>query len=178
MGVQPNDTCLIRLCYIGEDNVDHGDQHSVFQWMACIFDNRDNVCAVSSHVDEITAGPVRELNGKDCSGRANNIGNVRNRCSRCGTKVENLGTRLDEDLIHTTKNTSSKLTSERVPYTVFYFRGTRSAIFVCRACTLDTDALFAINGFTRTKVLGDQHIFLATGNENSFMTMGLLDEAR
>ncbi|KAM3068761.1 hypothetical protein ACMFMG_012213 [Clarireedia jacksonii] len=178
MGVQSNDTCLIRLCHIREDNVDHGDQHSVLQWVTCIFDNRDNVCTVRSHVDEITAGSVRELNRKDCSGRSNNIGNVRNRGSRCGTKVEDLSTRLDEDLVHTTKNTSSKLTSERVPYTVFYFSGTRSTIFVCRACTLDTDALFAINGFTRAEVLGDQHIFLATGNENSFMAMGLLDEAR
>lgn len=145
MCVQPDDTCLIGLRNICEDDIDHGDQHSVAERVTGIFDDWDNVCAVSGHVDQITTGSVGELDSKDSSGRTNDISDVGNGCSRSSTKVKDFGTWLDEDFIQTTENTSSQLGSERIPYTVFGLGCARSSIRVCWAWVVDTNALLAVD---------------------------------
>lgn len=63
VGVEGNNTGLIRLSNIGEDAVDHGDQHSVSEGVSGVFDNRNNVGSALSHVDKITSTSVRELDG-------------------------------------------------------------------------------------------------------------------
>lgn len=71
MGVQADDTSLVRLGNIGEDAVDHGDEHAVLQRVTGVLDNGDDVGAVSGHVDKVTAGTVGELNSVDgtCDGQ-------------------------------------------------------------------------------------------------------------
>lgn len=66
---------------------------------------------MSGHANQITTGAVRELNGVDVTGGTDNISNVGDRGTRGGAEVENLGTGLDVDLIETTENTSSQLSS-------------------------------------------------------------------
>jgi hypothetical protein len=67
------------------------------------------------------------------------------------------------NVINTTKDGSSQLTSEGIPDTVFNL-GAFGAI--------DRDTLLAIDGFTGNEVLGDQKIFLTAGNEDTFMSVG------
>lgn len=68
-----------------------------------------------SHVDQITAGAVRELDGVDSASRPNDISDVGHRCARGSTKVQHLGARLHVDGLETTQDTGSKLTPEGVP---------------------------------------------------------------
>ena len=43
MGVEGDDTCLIRLSDIGKDDIDHLDEHSVLLWVTGVFYNGDDV---------------------------------------------------------------------------------------------------------------------------------------
>ena len=58
-------TDLIRLSHVGEDGVHHGHEHPVLVRVSRVLDDRDNVGPLLGHVDEIAAGPVRELDGVD-----------------------------------------------------------------------------------------------------------------
>lgn len=61
VGVESDDTGLVRLGNVGEDGVDHGDKHTVLERVTGVLDNGDDVGAVSGHVDKVTAGTVGEL---------------------------------------------------------------------------------------------------------------------
>ena len=76
MGVEGNDTCLIRLSDIGKDDIDHLDEHSVLLWVTGVFYNGDDVGSLLGHTDQITAGSVRELDGVDDSLGTDDIGYV------------------------------------------------------------------------------------------------------
>ena len=58
VGVESEDSCLIRLGNVCEDNIDHGHKHSVLLRMASIFDNWDHVGALLCHVDQVSADSV------------------------------------------------------------------------------------------------------------------------
>lgn len=60
--VESDDTGLIRLSDISEDNVDHADQHSVFEWLSGVTDDWNNVESFLGHVDEVSSGSWREFN--------------------------------------------------------------------------------------------------------------------
>lgn len=76
MGVEGDNTCLIRLSDIGENDIDHLDEHSVLLRVSSVFDNGDNVCTLLGHTDEITSGTVRELDGVDDSFGTDDIRDV------------------------------------------------------------------------------------------------------
>jgi hypothetical protein len=107
---------------------------------------------------------VRELDGVDGAFRTNNIGNMGDGCSRGSTKVKDLLSRSNVNMVNTTEDTSSNLGSERVPDTVFNFGAISS---------FDRNSLFAIDSFAGNKVLGDEQIFLTTSNKDTFVSMGL-----
>jgi len=77
MCVQPNNTSLIWLRYVREDDVDHGDEHTVSKRVARVFDDRNDVRAVRSHVDEIAPGAVRELDSENRALGSDDVGDVR-----------------------------------------------------------------------------------------------------
>jgi hypothetical protein len=136
-----------------------------------ILNNGDNVGAVSGHANQVTAGAVRELNGVDVTGRTDNISDVGNGGTAGTTQVENLGTRLHVDVVHTTEDTSSQLGTEGVPNTVLDLGD--SAIL--SGGGLNRDTLLTVDGLTRGQVLGDKQILLTTaGNEDTGVTVGLL----
>ena len=76
--------------------------------MASVFDDGNNVCAMSGHVDEVTAGAVREFDSKDCAFRPDYVRNVRDRCARGSAKVKNFCAWSDENIIKPSQDASSE----------------------------------------------------------------------
>jgi hypothetical protein len=172
VGVQADNTGLVRLGNVGEDNVDHGDEHTVAQRVTGVLNNGDDIGAVSSHADQVTARTVGEFDSVDVSGRSNDISDVTDGCTAGGTKVEHLGARAHVDVIQTTENTGSQLTTEGVPDTVL---GLGNGTILSRR-RLNRNALLTIDGLARSQVLGDEQIFLTTaGNKNTGVTVRFLE---
>jgi hypothetical protein len=177
VGVKTDDTGLIGLGNIGEDAVDHADEHAVLKRVTSVLDDGDDVGAVGGHVDKISAGTVGELDGEDGTSGTDDIGNVRDGCTRGSTEVENLAAGLDVNVVHTTENTGSQLRTERVPDTVFGLGGCGSiAVGLVGASVggVDADALLAVDGLTGGQVLGDEEILLAASDEHTGVSVGLL----
>lgn len=177
VGVEADDTGLIGLGNVGEDAVDHADEHAVLERVTGVLDDGDNVGAVGGHVDEISAGAVGELDGEDGSGRANDVGNVRDGSTRGSTKVKDLAAGLHVDVLHTTKDTSGQLRTEGVPHAVFGLGRSRSlavGLVGAGAGSVDADALLAVDGLAGGQVLGDQKILLAASDEDTGVSVGLL----
>lgn len=178
MRIETDDTCLIWLCNVGEDAVDHADEHAVLERVPGVFDDRDDVCAVCGHVDQIAAGAVGEFDSEDCAGRANDIGDVGDGSARCSTEIENLAARLHVYVLKTTKDTGCQLGAERVPDAVLGL-GCDGCIAVRGVAgdgtrCVDGYALLAIDGLTRCQVLGDQQIFLAACDKDAGVSVRLL----
>lgn len=55
VGVESNDTCLIGLSDIGENDIDHLNEHSVLLWVSSVFYDRHNVGSLLGHTDEISS---------------------------------------------------------------------------------------------------------------------------
>ena len=110
--VEGHDAGLIGLGDVGEDAVDHADEHAVFEGMARVLDDGDDVGAGFGHVDEVAAGSVGELDGVDGTGGSDNVGHVRDGGAGRGTKIQYLGSGLDPDIIDTTKNGGSDCARE------------------------------------------------------------------
>ena len=172
VGVQGNDTGLIRLGNVGEDAVDHGDEHAVAQRVARILDDGDDVGAVLGHVDEIATRPVGELNGVDVSGRADNVGNVGDGGTRGSTKVQDLGARAHVDVVDTTDDTGGKLASERVPDSVLDL-GRHGRAVLALGDVVDGHALLAVDLETGSHALGEQVVLLASGDEDTSVPVRL-----
>lgn len=175
MAVESDNTGLIGLGNIGEDDIDHADEHAVLHGVTGILNDGDDVGALLGHVDEVTSGTVRELDGVDVSGGADDIGDVRNGGTGCGTEVEDLRAWFDVDLVKTTEDTGGDLGAERVPDAVLDLGGDGLAVLVgARGGGVDRNALLAVDGLAGGQVTGDQHVLLCTGNEDTLVTM-LLD---
>lgn len=140
--------------------------------MAGVLDNGDDICAVGSHVDQITARAVRELDGEDGSLGSNNISNVRHTGARCSAKVQDLAARAHVDVVNTTEDTSGQLASEGVPDAVFDAAGGLIG-GICVGRGTDADALLAVDALTGGQVLGDEQILLSACNEDTSVAMGL-----
>ena len=53
LGIVSNDTGLVRLGHIGEDGVDHADQHTVLERMSGILYDGHNVWALLGHINKV-----------------------------------------------------------------------------------------------------------------------------
>lgn len=175
VGVKTDDTGLIGLSNIGEDAVDHADEHAVLEGVTGVLDNGDNVGAVSSHVDQVTAGTVRELDGVDGTGGTDDISDVRNGGTGGGTEVEDLGAGLHVDVLETTEDTGGNLRTEGVPDTVLDLCGSGSLAVFDNGCRrVDSNALLTIDGDTRGHALCAQHVLLAASDKDTGVSVGLL----
>ena len=63
VGIDGNNTSLIRLSYVSKDGINHGDKEPVLMGMSSIFNNGYDVGTFLGHIDQITSGSVREFNG-------------------------------------------------------------------------------------------------------------------
>ena len=109
--------------------------------MTSIFDDGNNVRAFLGHIQEISAGSMRELHGVDKTllnederthaqqsrrdGRetygSNDIGHMRNSCTTSCTKIKNFRSWWHMDIVYTTENGCAQFRTERIPDTVFNF---------------------------------------------------------
>lgn len=53
--IEGNNTGLIGLGNIREDDIDHTDEHSIFLGVASVLHDGDDVCSLLGQVDQITA---------------------------------------------------------------------------------------------------------------------------
>lgn len=164
VGVEGDDTGLVGLGDIGEDAVDHADEHAVLLGVSGVLDDGDDVGSLLGHGDELSAGSVGELDGVDDALWADDVGDVRDRGTGGGTEVQDLLARGDEQLVETTHDTGGQLGSEGVPDTVLDLGGGDTILL---GGLLDGDALLAVDGLTWGHVLGDEEILLASGNEDT-----------
>lgn len=173
MGVETDDTGLVGLGNIGKDAVDHADEHAVLERVTGILDNGDDVCAVSGHVDQIATTAVGELDGVDGTGGTDNVSNVGDGSTGGSTEVEDLAAGAHEDVLETTEDTGSQLGTEGVPHTVLDLGG-RARLVASGGRSINRDALLAVNSNTGSNVLGAEHVLLATGDEDTSVTVRLL----
>jgi len=163
--VERDDTGLIRLRDIGEDAIDHADQHAVAERLAGVLDDRDDVRALLGHVGKITSRAVRELNSINNAIRADHVRNMRNSGTRRTTQVQDSHTRLDRHVTDAADDRSSNLGTERVPHTVL------DLLFIL----LNRNTLLAIHTLTGDQVTGHKRIILTLGDKAALVTMGLDD---
>mmetsp|Transcript_9287 Transcript_9287/g.27687 ORF Transcript_9287/g.27687 Transcript_9287/m.27687 type:complete len:235 (-) Transcript_9287:1818-2522(-) len=173
MGIQGNNTCLIRLCDVSKDAINHANQHAVFQRVSGILYNWNNVGSQLGNAQKIASGTMRELYGIHGSILSDNIRNVGDRSSSCSTNVKDFRAGFDPNIVNTAQNSSGDLRSEGIPYTVFCFHS--GTTWFCRWC-FNADSLFAIYSNTRRGVQCDQGIFLTTGYENTLVAMRFDDD--
>ena len=86
------------------------------------------------------------------------------------TKIKDLLARGNEDVLHTTKNTSSELGAEGVPYTVLDL-GTL-------LLTVNRDALLAVDRLAGRNVLRNEKGLLALSNKNAGVLVRLENNVR
>lgn len=77
VGVVSQNSSLIGLGDIGEDNINHRYEHSVFLGVSSIFNDGDDVSTLLGHVDEITSDTLGELNGVDVTLGSDEVTDVR-----------------------------------------------------------------------------------------------------
>lgn len=74
----------LRLIWLGDvckDDIDHWNKHSIALGITGVFDDGDDVGALLSKREEVTANTLGELDGVDGAGRTNDIRAVRNCCA-------------------------------------------------------------------------------------------------
>jgi hypothetical protein len=71
------------------------------------------------------------------------------------------------DVIQTTEDTSSKLTPERIPYSVLDL-----LLFTLGIRCTDRDPLFTVDRVSRSHVSGNEQVFLALGNVDTGVLVG------
>jgi len=103
-GVQSENTSLIGLGDIGEDDIDHRHEHSVFLGVSSVLNDGDHVGALLGHVDQITADSLGEFDGVDGTLGSDQVRHVGAGSTRGTTQVKNLAARLDEDVTDTTND--------------------------------------------------------------------------
>lgn len=172
VGVQSNNTSLIWLSHIGENSVDHTDQHTVLLWVTSIVNDRNDVRSLLGHADQLSTWSVRELNGVNHTLWANNVGNVGNRGTGGSTQVQDLLAWSNTQLIDTTHDTGSQLGSERVPHTVLNLGSWGTLLF---GWLVNRDSLLSVDRLTWGHVSGDQQVLLTSGNENTSVSVWLDD---
>ena len=164
VGVDSDNTGLVRLRNISKDDIDHADQHAVLVGVTSILDDGDDIGALLGHVDQVTSRAVRELDSVDKTFGSNDIGNVGNGGAGSSAEIEDLLAGGNVNVVNTSENTGSDLGAERVPDTVLDFD---------TISTLDRDALLTIDRFARDQVLGQQVILLSVSDKDTLVSVGL-----
>ena len=83
MVAEPRDVLLLT---IGEDDIDHADEHPVLCRVTGVLDDGDDVGPLLGHVDEISSTSVREFDGVYSTLWSDNVGNVGYRGTAVGVR--------------------------------------------------------------------------------------------
>ena len=87
--------------------------------MSRVLDDRDDVRSLLGHVDEVTAGSLREFDSVDGAGGTNEVRDVRNGSAGGATKIEHLSSGLHMNVSDTGDDGRGNLGSEGVPDAIF-----------------------------------------------------------
>jgi hypothetical protein len=167
MGIDGDNSSLIRLRNVSEDDIHHAYKHPVLVRMSRVLDDRNNIGSLLGDVDEITTGSVRELDGVDEPLRSDDVGDVRDRGATGSAEVEHLGARLDVDLVDTAENGRTELRAERVPHTV---------LDLLAVLAVDRDLLLVVDSVAWHEIAGQEEIVVFTASyEDAFVAMWLDD---
>mmetsp|Transcript_13796 Transcript_13796/g.17847 ORF Transcript_13796/g.17847 Transcript_13796/m.17847 type:complete len:291 (-) Transcript_13796:33-905(-) len=174
MRVQRHDTGLVRLGDVGEDAVDHSDEHAVFEGVAGVLDDGDDVGAAFGHGEEVAAGTVGEFDGVDVALGTDDVGDVGDGGSGGGAEVEDLGAGFDPDVVHSAEDGGGELGSEWIPNTIFHL----DRIPIRSRRTLHAYPLLAVHGHARRAIQRDERILLPARDEHALVSMGFDDHLR
>ena len=75
-GVETENTSLIGLGDISEDNVNHRHEHSVLLGVSSILDDGDDVSSLLGHVNQVSARSLGELYGVHASSGTDEVSNM------------------------------------------------------------------------------------------------------
>jgi len=119
VSVVSQDSSLIGLGDIGEDNVDHRYKHSVFLGVSSVFHDGDDVSTLLGHVHEIASNSLGEFNGVNVTLGSDEVTDVRDSSSGGSSQVEDLASGLHVNVFRSTDDGGSELRAEGVPHSVF-----------------------------------------------------------
>mmetsp|Transcript_15451 Transcript_15451/g.39861 ORF Transcript_15451/g.39861 Transcript_15451/m.39861 type:complete len:311 (-) Transcript_15451:133-1065(-) len=168
--VHRHDARLVGLRHIGEDAVDHADQHAVLLRVARILDDRDDVGALLGDVDEVATGAVRELDGVHAARLTHQVGDVRHRCAGGGAKVQDLRARTHVDRVNTAEDSRGDLGAEGIPDAVL------DLSLLVTLALLHCYPLLAIDSITRHHRPCDKHVLLAARDKDTRVPVGFDDD--
>lgn len=63
--IKSQNTSLIWLSDVSEDNIDHWYEHSVFLRVSSVFNNWDDISSLFGHVDQVATNSLREFDSVD-----------------------------------------------------------------------------------------------------------------
>lgn len=121
-GVQSQDTSLIGLCNIRENDIDHGHEHTVLLGVTGVLNDWDYVRSFLRHVHEVASRSLGEFNSVNTSFGTDQVRDVRDSGSGGASQVENLASGLHVNVADTVSDCSCELGSVEVPDTVLCFR--------------------------------------------------------
>jgi hypothetical protein len=170
VGVHGHDTGLVGLGNIGEDDIDHTDEHAVLEGLTGVLNDGHDVGALLGHVGQVTAGTVGELHGIDHTLGADHVGHVGDGSTAGTTEVEDLAAGLDGHVGDTTwkpifimisfrilrerygltNDGGTELRTERVPHTVlnlvsFLLQMYHRTLRTCTGTDTNTRRIFMIS---------------------------------
>jgi len=163
LAVNGHDTGLVGLGDIGEDDVDHIDEHAVADRLPGVVDDGMDVGPLLAQVNEISPAPLRELNGIANTALTNDVTDMRHRGTRGGTEIEDLASGLHVDAGNASKDGGGELRPVWVPDPVFDL--------LVRCFIHDSDPLLIVDTLSGNHILGDEHILRSTGDKNALVTM-------
>lgn len=177
MRVQTHNSRLVRLGHIGEDHVHHRHEHAVAQRVPCVFDDWDHVDAMCGHVNQIAPAAMGELYREHDSLGPYDVCHVTDRSATGCAQVEHLAPWPYEDFVQAAENTGGEFAAEGVPDSVFDFR--QSVNFTVnrrQQVIFDRDAFFAVDGFPRFEVFGDEEVFFAASDKHAGVAVRFLQD--
>ena len=178
MRIQSYDARLIRLRHVGEHYVDHADEHAVFEGVARILDDGDDVCALRREADKVAPAAVGELDRVHDARGAHNVGHVRHGRARRCAKVEHFTARAYVDVVEAAENACGELRAKGVPHAIFGLCGGSVVAVDGGAGRLDGDAFLTVDGLAGNEVLGDEQILLAARDEDASVSVRFLRRPR
>jgi len=111
MGIERDDARLIGLRHIGKDDINHADEHAVFEGVPGVFNDWNDVGALLGNAEEVASRTMREFDSVDGAAGTNNVADMGNGGASGSSKVKNLGAWFDPNIVNTTEDSGSDCNS-------------------------------------------------------------------
>jgi len=152
-----NDSSLVGLCDISEDDVDHSHEEPVVLGFAGVVDDGDDVGSLLGHIDQISAHSVRKFHSVHHSSGSDDVRNVGNSGPWGAAEIEDSASGEDAGLWDATDDWGSDLGSVGVPDAVLNFL----------VVDFHADALLVVDRLPGDQVLGHEAVLRTAGHEHA-----------